>query len=182
MQIAEVAKRYGITVDTIRYYERIGLVPHVTRLPNGIRDFTEYDCGWVEFIRCMRESGVQIEALVEYVALFQEGEHTAAARLERSWSRNSMRCRPPRSVSTPRSPATGRAANARTAAANGCARNSLLFSSHPPPNAKGAPPPGAPFNASGKAVDTTYAAPPHMLYPRPFDASRTPPDRHGIYI
>ena len=79
MQIAEVAKRYGITVDTIRYYERIGLVPHVTRLPNGIRDFTEYDCGWVEFIRCMRESGVQIEALVEYVALFQEGEHTAAA-------------------------------------------------------------------------------------------------------
>ena len=81
MQIAEVAKRYGITVDTIRYYERIGLVPHVTRLPNGIRDFTEYDCGWVEFIRCMRESGVQIEALVEYVALFQEGEHTAAARL-----------------------------------------------------------------------------------------------------
>ena len=82
MQIAEVAKRYGITVDTIRYYERIGLVPHVTRLPNGIRDFTEYDCGWVEFIRCMRESGVQIEALVEYVALFQEGEHPAAARLE----------------------------------------------------------------------------------------------------
>ena len=47
MQIAEVAKRYGITVDTIRYYERIGLVPHVTRLPNGIRDFTEYDCGWL---------------------------------------------------------------------------------------------------------------------------------------
>lgn len=82
MQIAEVAKRYGISVDTIRYYERIGLVPHVTRLPNGIRDFAEYDCGWVEFIRCMRESGVQIEALVEYVALFQEGEHTAAARLE----------------------------------------------------------------------------------------------------
>ena len=80
MQIAEVAKRYGITVDTIRYYERIGLVPHVTRLPNGIRDFTEYDCGWVEFIRCMRSSGMQIEALVDYVALFQEGEHTAKAR------------------------------------------------------------------------------------------------------
>ena len=38
MQIAEVAKRYGISVDTIRYYERIGLVPHVTRLPNGHRE------------------------------------------------------------------------------------------------------------------------------------------------
>ncbi len=82
MQIAEVANRYGVSVDTIRYYERIGLIPHVTRRPNGIRDFTEYDCGWVEFIRCMRESGVQIEALVDYVALFQEGEHTAAARLD----------------------------------------------------------------------------------------------------
>lgn len=82
MQIAEVAKRYDVSVDTIRYYERIGLIPHVTRLPNGIRDFAEYDCGWVEFIRCMRESGVQIEALVEYVTLFQEGEHTAAARFE----------------------------------------------------------------------------------------------------
>ena len=140
MQIAEVAKRYGISVDTIRYYERIGLVPHVTRLPNGIRDFAEYDCGWVEFIRCMRESGVQIEA----------------------------RCRPPRSVSTPRSPATGRAANARTAATNGCARNSLLFSSHPPPNAKGAPLPGAPFNASGKAVDTTRCDPsPRVVSPSP---------------
>lgn len=82
MQIAEVAKRYGVSVDTIRYYERIGLVPRVHRLPSGIRDFTEHDCGWVEFIRCMRDSGVQIEALVEYVALFQQGEHTAAARRE----------------------------------------------------------------------------------------------------
>ena len=81
MQIAEVAKRYGISVDTIRYYERIGLVPHVTRLPNGIRDFTEYDCGWVEFIRCMRESGVQIEALVEYVAKL-EGMQATAKRLD----------------------------------------------------------------------------------------------------
>ena len=82
MQIAEVAKRYGITVDTIRYYERIGLVPHVTRLPNGIRDFTEYDCGWVEFIRCMRESGVQIEALVEYVALLEEQRAKLVAKLD----------------------------------------------------------------------------------------------------
>ena len=82
MQIAEVAKRYGISVDTIRYYERIGLVPHVTRLPNGLRVFTEYDGGWVEFTRCMREWGVQIGALVDYVALSQEGEHTAPARLE----------------------------------------------------------------------------------------------------
>lgn len=82
MQIAEVAKRYGVSVDTVRYYERIGLIPPVTRKPNGIRDFSEYDCRWIEFIRCMRDSGVQIEALVEYVALLQRGAHTAEARLE----------------------------------------------------------------------------------------------------
>lgn len=82
MQIAEVAQRYGVSVDTIRYYERIGLIPRVNRTPSGIRDFTEHDCGWVEFIRCMRNSGMQIEALIEYVALFQKGEHTAAARRE----------------------------------------------------------------------------------------------------
>ena len=188
MQIAEVAKRYGITVDTIRYYERIGLVPHVTRLPNGIRDFAEYDCGWVEFIRCMRESGVQIEALVEYVALFQEGEHTAAARLEILEEQRAKLV-----AKLEEMQATAKRLDAKIASyrpGSKCSdgggewlrKNSLLFSSHPPPNAKGAPPPGAPFNASGKAVDTTYAAPPHMLYPRPFDASRTPPDRHGIYI
>lgn len=174
MQIAEVAKRYGISVDTIRYYERIGLVPHVTRLPNGIRDFAEYDCGWVEFIRCMRESGVQIEALVEYVALFQEGEHTAAARLEILEEQRAKLV-----AKLEEMQATAKRLDAKIASyrpggecsdggANGCARNSLLFSSHPPPNAKGAPLPGAPFNASGKAVDTTRCDPsPRVVSPSP---------------
>lgn len=79
MTIAQVAKKYDITADTLRYYERIGLLPPVQRV-NGIRDYSETDCGWVEFIRCMRQSGIQVEALIEYVALFAQGDATSEAR------------------------------------------------------------------------------------------------------
>lgn len=80
MTIAEVSKQYGLSADTLRYYERIGLIPTVNRNKSGIRDYTEEDCGWVEFIKCMRSAGIQIEALIEYVTLFQSGEETTYAR------------------------------------------------------------------------------------------------------
>ncbi len=81
MTIKEVSEKYDVSPDTIRYYERIGLIPHVPRKENGIRDFDEQACGWVEFSKCMRSAGVQVEALIEYVELFlQEG--TEAARKE----------------------------------------------------------------------------------------------------
>lgn len=81
MTIKEVSQKYDISADTIRYYERIGLIPPVPRKPNGIRDFDENSCNWIEFIKCMRSAGVQIEALCDYVNLFfQEG--TAEARKE----------------------------------------------------------------------------------------------------
>lgn len=71
MTIGEVSEKYNITVDTLRYYERIGLIPPVPRKKNGIRDYDETACGWVSFIKCMRSAGVQIEALIEYVSLMQ---------------------------------------------------------------------------------------------------------------
>lgn len=71
MTIGEVSEKYGMTADTLRYYERIGLIPPVPRKKNGIRDYDEKSCGWVSFIKCMRGAGVQIEALIEYVALMQ---------------------------------------------------------------------------------------------------------------
>lgn len=80
MTIAEVSKKYDISADTLRYYERIGLIPPVNRNRSGIRDYTEADCRWVEFAKCMRGAGLQVEALVEYVALFQQGDETAPAR------------------------------------------------------------------------------------------------------
>ncbi|MGG7177342.1 MerR family transcriptional regulator [Clostridium paraputrificum] len=82
MTITEVSKRFGLSQDTLRYYERIGLIPHVNRNKSGVRDYSEEDCKWVEFIKCMRNSGLPIEALIEYVALFQRGDETIEARKE----------------------------------------------------------------------------------------------------
>ena len=80
MTIADVSKKYDITADTLRYYERIGLLPPVHRNGSGNRDSTEEDCNWVSFIKCMRRAGLSIEALIEYVSLFNKGESTVAAR------------------------------------------------------------------------------------------------------
>ncbi len=80
MTIAQVAKEYDLTPDTLRYYERIGLLPHVRRSRGGIRDYSEDDCRWVQFIHCMRSAGLPIEALIEYVTLFHQGEQTSEAR------------------------------------------------------------------------------------------------------
>ena len=80
MTIAEVAKQYGLTADTLRYYERIGLLPNVRRTSGGIRDYSEEDCRWVEYIKCMRSAGVSVETLIEYVKLFHQGTETIPAR------------------------------------------------------------------------------------------------------
>ncbi len=80
MTISEVSELYGVSQDTLRYYERVGLIPHVPRRPNGIRDYDENSCNWVKFIRCMRSAGIQIEALIEYVTLFAAGDKTRPAR------------------------------------------------------------------------------------------------------
>lgn len=76
MTISEVSKRYGISQDTLRYYERIGVIPAVNRSRNGLRDYTEEDCGWVELAACMRSAGLPLETLAEYVGLCQEGDVT----------------------------------------------------------------------------------------------------------
>lgn len=80
MTIAEVSKKYGVTTDTIRYYERIGLIPTIPRTENGIRDFDEQSCRWIEFIKCMRNAGMEIEILLEYVELFKKGKSTVESR------------------------------------------------------------------------------------------------------
>lgn len=82
MTIAEVSRKYDISPDTLRYYERIGLIPPVPRSRSGIRDYDEESCGWIELMKCMRSAGVQIEALIEYVALFYQGDETLGARKE----------------------------------------------------------------------------------------------------
>ena len=82
MTIAETSRKYVLSPDTLRYYERIGLIPPVPRTKSGIRDYDEESCNWIELMKCMRAAGVQIEALVQYVALVRQGDETLEARRE----------------------------------------------------------------------------------------------------
>ncbi len=82
MKIGEVSEKYDISSDTLRYYERIGLIQPVNRSESGIRDYDEIDIRRVEFIKCMRSAGLPIEALIEYVGLVQQGDQTIEARKE----------------------------------------------------------------------------------------------------
>ena len=82
MTIKEVGEKYGISGDTLRYYERVGMIPPVARTAGGIRDYSAEDLGWVELVLCMRGAGLPIEAIIEYVKLFQMGDSTIGARLE----------------------------------------------------------------------------------------------------
>ena len=96
MTISEVSEKYGLTPDTLRYYERIGLIPPVPRTKSGLRDYDESSCNWIEFIKCMRGAGLQIEALIEYVALYQQGalsrqEKICLSSREKTFLKNSRR-------------------------------------------------------------------------------------------
>lgn len=82
MTIKEVAEKYDITPDTLRYYERIKMIPEVTRTAGGIRDYQESDLQWVELALCMRSAGLPIEAMIEYLQLYQKGDETIPTRLE----------------------------------------------------------------------------------------------------
>jgi DNA-binding transcriptional MerR regulator len=82
MKIAEVSEHYDISPDTLRYYERIGLIQPVNRNESGIRDYNDIDLRRVEFIKCMRSAGLPVEVLIEYVGLVQQGDRTIEARKE----------------------------------------------------------------------------------------------------
>ena len=82
MKIAEVSEQYSISADSLRYYERVGLIPSVNRNESGIRDYNDLDLRRVEFIKCMRSAGLPVDVLIEYVALVQRGDQTIEARKE----------------------------------------------------------------------------------------------------
>ena len=76
----DVCRMLNITRETLRYYEKIGVIPPVHRSASGIRDYDEHDLGWVENAVCLRSAGVPVESIAEYVKLYQAGDETFAAR------------------------------------------------------------------------------------------------------
>ncbi len=82
LTIKEVSEKYDIPSETLRYYERVGVIPTVTRTAGGIRDYSDTDIQWVENAKCMRAAGLPIEVIIEYLRLFREGDSTIKARLD----------------------------------------------------------------------------------------------------
>lgn len=80
MNITQVAKLFDLSAATLRYYESIRLFPPVNRKESGVRDYNEEDIKWIDFIKCMRNAGLTIEALIEYTSLFASGDHSLEAR------------------------------------------------------------------------------------------------------
>lgn len=80
MTISEVSKKYELSQDTLRYYEKVGAIPPVHRTKSGVRDYTEEDCGWVDLVKCMRGAGLSVEVMAEYVRLQLQGDETIPQR------------------------------------------------------------------------------------------------------
>lgn len=80
MTIKEVTKMFDISADTLRYYERVGVIPAVGRTESGIRNYTEEDLEWIKTAICFRSAGMPVESLIEYTRLFREGDSTISAR------------------------------------------------------------------------------------------------------
>ena len=82
MTVKDVCEEFGITADTLRYYERVGAIPKVARTKGGIREYDAEAIGWVRNAVCLRKAGVSVEAIAEYVRLFEMGDGTLKDRLE----------------------------------------------------------------------------------------------------
>lgn len=80
MKIAQVSKEKHVSIDSLRYYERIGLIPPVKRVKGGIREYSDENLKWLDFVMEVRAAGVSIEPLIDYVRLCGEGLHTVPAR------------------------------------------------------------------------------------------------------
>ena len=79
--IKKVSEKYCVTQDALRYYERTGMIPPVTRTAGGIRDYQDEDLAWVELALCMRSAGLSVGAISEYVRLARLGDGTIKDRL-----------------------------------------------------------------------------------------------------
>lgn len=82
MTIAEVSKKYNLSQDTLRYYEKIGLIPNVGRTSGGKRDYSLDACEWIEHIKIMRQAGISIDSLCKYITLYEAGNSTITLRKE----------------------------------------------------------------------------------------------------
>lgn len=81
LPIREVATRTGVSVHTLRYYERVGLMAPIGRATSGYRRYREADIEWVIVLRCLRATGMPIAGMRRFAEAVQRGEETVPERL-----------------------------------------------------------------------------------------------------
>lgn len=79
--IGDVAKRTGMSSYTLRYYDKKGLLPFVDRDPNGRRHFKEHDFEFLQTINCLKNTGMSLKEIKQFIELCQEGDQTLNERL-----------------------------------------------------------------------------------------------------
>ncbi|MFC3058536.1 MerR family transcriptional regulator [Paenirhodobacter populi] len=80
MKIGELAKRAGLSAHTLRYYERIGLLPRADRDASGQRDYDASIISWIGFLERLKTTGMPIREMLRYAALREQGAETGTAR------------------------------------------------------------------------------------------------------
>lgn len=80
MTIREIAAKTNMSTDTLRYYERIGLLPPVPRNAAGIRNYDEYFVNFINFIKKLKASGMSLEHIIDYIRLAKMGDATIQER------------------------------------------------------------------------------------------------------
>ncbi|MDK4516760.1 MerR family transcriptional regulator [Fusobacterium necrophorum] len=82
MTIKEISEQLGVSQDTLRYYEKVGMIPPVTRTKGGIRDYQEDDIAWVKLATCMRNAGLHVKVMIDYLNLYKQGDSTIQVRCD----------------------------------------------------------------------------------------------------
>ncbi len=80
--VGEMAKKLGVTASTLRYYDKEGLLPFVQRSAGGIRHFTDEDYEWLQIIKCLKQTGMQLKDIRTFVNMAIKGDETIEPRLE----------------------------------------------------------------------------------------------------
>ncbi|WP_347962916.1 MerR family transcriptional regulator [Lactococcus formosensis] len=74
MNIKKAAEMFDLSVDTLRYYERVGVIPPIHRNMSGYRDYTTNDLNWIYLAKSLRNAGLSVESLIEFAHLAQVRE------------------------------------------------------------------------------------------------------------
>lgn len=80
--VGEMAKLLNVPASTLRYYDKKGLLPFVSRSSGGIRMFQESDYEWLRIIGCLKKAGMCLDDIREYINLAMQGDQTIDERLQ----------------------------------------------------------------------------------------------------